>query len=739
MARRVTRDRVPERKEIILWTHADKTRHDPPGIIPPGTEFAQMRPKKLRPNFSGKQGAPTTQDLQNIDQFLASLEARTNELLQPQQPSPIKKKTQRRTKRGLLVEKPFLNDRQHRELSGTGLFPIDDEAEARKESQSVETFLRRYKYQRKLSMRCVKIQAFIRMRPRRRAFAKRWTRRNAKRLHHLLGWRAVTQGAKFFAHCHMRRHLRAWRLQTEDQKQQAIVTWAMFKQRLGKENLTVCAVNLFFESSEMPPPPSPTIKAVTVGIQRKIFGVIWRGWRKYLEDQKRAELEVSTVLQRCLRRMGQFGRVVVEMVHLTFHMWARLAKFKKAVRAQNNPPRFGKPQLPEWDAYVTLFTGRRVRARKAEKVGKVAMKRRYHRAWRWVIFNRKRLEDAVVKARARLLEAQVVNILRTWNAHCRQRGRTMRRGAVYFAAWARWAPRKRRLRRTKVRVKDKVNEWACSNGIRTWVRKVHDARVLYAFQLARGLTLQPSPQYERAVPSTIRVCKEDKEPEPYEFDASDADAVARRRHLSAYSAGLLLLNRGPLWYTVKCFTEWRRVIKATVRWRRQRFLYLHSMAKQLQRTVLLAWQGVAKGAAVPCLLPNGSRLSLDPLKPLDRFADTCHKVFVENCQAELLVEDRAMALSFGGGGIDDCHECPVEGIDDDDFFIEDLERRRRALAEHGDVVQSEKLRTAADEGELDAVKSALRSGASVDSRDELGRTALYTSRRPISLPDMLMW
>ena len=95
MARRVTRDRVPERKEIILWTHADKTRHDPPGIIPPGTEFAQMRPKKLRPNFSGKQGAPTTQDLQNIDQFLASLEARTNELLQPQQPSPIKKKTQR--------------------------------------------------------------------------------------------------------------------------------------------------------------------------------------------------------------------------------------------------------------------------------------------------------------------------------------------------------------------------------------------------------------------------------------------------------------------------------------------------------------------------------------------------------------------------------------------------------------------------------------------------------------------
>ena len=50
-----------------------------------------------------------------------------------------------------------------------------------------------------------------------------------------------------------------------------------------------------------------------------------------------------------------------------------------------------------------------------------------------------------------------------------------------------------------------------------------------------------------------------------------------------------------------------------------------------------------------------------------------------------------MALSFGGGGIDDCHECPVEGIDDDDFFIEDLSaaarssgaRRRRAVGGQG--------------------------------------------------------
>ena len=55
--------RAPERKEIVLWADADTTRHAPPGVLPPGTDFARSRPKKVRPNFSGTQGAPTTQDL----------------------------------------------------------------------------------------------------------------------------------------------------------------------------------------------------------------------------------------------------------------------------------------------------------------------------------------------------------------------------------------------------------------------------------------------------------------------------------------------------------------------------------------------------------------------------------------------------------------------------------------------------------------------------------------------------
>ena len=56
MARRVTRDRVPERKEIILWTHADKTRHDPPGIIPPLVAFVSSVSSRVSSRHS--RGAP---------------------------------------------------------------------------------------------------------------------------------------------------------------------------------------------------------------------------------------------------------------------------------------------------------------------------------------------------------------------------------------------------------------------------------------------------------------------------------------------------------------------------------------------------------------------------------------------------------------------------------------------------------------------------------------------------------
>ena len=56
---------------------------------------------------------------------------------------------------------------------------------------------------------------------------------------------------------------------------------------------------------------------------------------------------------------------------------------------------------------------------------------------------------------------------------------------------------------------------------------------------------------------------------------------------------------------------------------------------------------------------------------------------------KVLAEDRP-ALSFGEQH-DDCHECPVEGIDDDDFFIDDLSGGG-APYEHGHAVQPEKPR-----------------------------------------------
>ena len=67
-----------------------------------------------------------------------------------------------------------------------------------------------------------------------------------------------------------------------------------------------------------------------------------------------------------------------------------------------------------------------------------------------------------------------------------------------------------------------------------------------------------------------------------------------------------------------------------VRWRRQRScICIAWPSKAADCFVSVAGRGQGGSGAV--LLPNGSRLSLDPLKPWIGSRIACHKVFVENC------------------------------------------------------------------------------------------------------------
>ena len=176
---------------------------------------------------------------------------------------------------------------------------------SRRKSSGRRRYLQAFKYRRRLLHRAVKVQSYVRMWPRLRAFLAWRERRRRKRRHHLLGWRAAATSATFFArHC-KRRNLRAWREQTENAAQQRAVTWAMFERRLGKEKLTVCAVNLFFDTADMPPPPSNTVKVVTIGIRRKIYKTIFNGWRAFAPPRRKTSMfSASSSSERSRRRRG---------------------------------------------------------------------------------------------------------------------------------------------------------------------------------------------------------------------------------------------------------------------------------------------------------------------------------------------------------------------------------------------------------------------------------------------------
>ena len=642
--------------QIVQWK--EEAASEP--VFVKGTEFAAFRPPEASLTMTGEEA--TVADLRDVAGFLQHLEekmariqAESAELLGARAAAPayVELDPRRLSTTGEYLGPRALRSREVAELAGAGLFPLDDDAARRRADGAVEGYLKEFKYRKRLVHRCVKIQSYERMRVRLRCFRLWVARRRRKLRHHVYAWRACTNADLFFdKHC-LNKNFHAWREQARANKQQRAVTWAMFERRLGREQLTVCAVNLFFDAQDMPPPPSANIEAVNIGIRRKIYKLILRGWTDYLIEQRRNHVAAAMALERALRK-APGKRLVVETVHLAYHMWRRLAQFKKAVRAMRNPPRFATPQLPEWDAYVLLFTQRRVRRKRAEKRGRAARARRCHRAWRDVVVRRRLLEDAVERSRAQLMEAFMVQALREWNAFCRTRGRTVRRTAVYFAAWAQWAPRKRRLRRAKVQCVDKANGWCGGRAIRAWVARVHSARVLYAYQLARGLALRPdavSADYERRVDEEVAARDDAKEDnaalgavkKAAALDGFDARVVHARRYHAALSSGLLFCDRGPHWALLQCLRAWKKVVKRIVVWRQHRFLYLRGLVNHLARTVLLAWQSVASGAPVPGLLPNGARLSLDPLRPLDRASETAIRL-ERGHRADAYVDDHVYAF-----------------------------------------------------------------------------------------------
>jgi len=248
--------------QIVQWK--EEAASEP--VFVKGTEFAAFRPPEASLTMTGEEA--TVADLRDVAGFLQHLEekmariqAESAELLGDRAAAPayVELDPRRLSTTGEYLGPRTLRSREVAELAGAGLFPLDDDAARRKADGAVEGYLKEFKYRKRLVHRCVKIQSYERMRVRLKCFRLWVARRRRKLRHHVYAWRACTNADLFFdKHC-LNKNFHAWREQARANKQQRAVTWAMFERRLGREQLTVCAVNLFFDAQDMPPPPSANI------------------------------------------------------------------------------------------------------------------------------------------------------------------------------------------------------------------------------------------------------------------------------------------------------------------------------------------------------------------------------------------------------------------------------------------------------------------------------------------------
>ena len=171
-------------------------------------------------------------------------------------------------------------------------------------------------------------------------------------------------------------------------------------------------------------------------------------------------------------------------------MWRRTVQYKKAVKADSQPPQFARPHLTEWDAWVHAYTHRRLLKRKVAKYGAMVFMRNKLRQWVGHTRYMQEIEIRIRQAVEHYHRVVMGTLLRSWNRYCRMRGRAVRRQSVYINAWYEWAPRKRRMRLARDAVRARVLRLRTNRVFRNWATNMHNARLLSTYQTQKIVALR---------------------------------------------------------------------------------------------------------------------------------------------------------------------------------------------------------------------------------------------------------
>lgn len=649
--------------------------------------------------------AQSTSTLISLEHFLGHLEGRVDRLDQAVFANG-------RAKTACSVGKEgHVNRRDCRSCVKT---PLDRAAEVAEDQEAViDAYLTRYRYERRKHSWLLKCQSVERMRTRRKRFVAWRSRRQARLRHHLRGWHATATADRVFKIRLKHIVLKMWHGAAVEAKQLRSIVWELFERRLGRERLSICAVNLFFSAEELIPPlpeiHQDIIKSVRIGVQRKILGALLQAWKSHLHDILRARAAASMILQRCVRAGSIKATLAVEIFFKGFHMWHRHAMFKFALRKGITLPLFESklPILKEWDDYMLFFTQRRIQACRAEERGNRSSQCRHFGRWRDLTRWRRNQGDTVDAIRERSQLNFAIQVLLEWNAFCKTRGAIMRRLGVYYAAWATWTPRKKRLRQAKLTATTIACNVKRSRLFCRWRERLKVERVVCAFQLARGLAFSRKIHVEirRALSRTTTTSRGFTL--PFDCPHSSATAclstvpnrtlskvegnLATRRYQCCIRTAFLFLGRRTHGVMLECWRGWIRLVTARGRWRSFVFLVRNHMVRHLGSIVLQAWRSVITNSSNPLTLPDGQRLDCQPLMAIELAATTFKKVH-EGYQLSSALPLPIFASMLGGQEV---HILPANRD------------------------EAKQLCAAVESGDIQAIKRLLQSGVDVNATSSM--------------------
>jgi len=419
------------------------------------------------------------------------------------------------------------------------------------------------------------VQSYWRTKQKRQRLVK-WKANRQRRLRvHLRAWMAVTNADSFFSRALCRWVWRGWQQVVSDAKRIQVITWKVFRGRVGQPSLSITAVNLFF-SGEAVPPDALMANALHLGVRRQILASLIRAWCAEVKRCQRCRTQAIVTMQRALRRNPDAKiHWTPELLGLCFHMWRRSYAYKRAFKAMTRLPKFTDPDLPEWSAWTRQYMSHQLLKQKADKRGLRIFKLNKLRRWRWYTRYMKGIADRLVQAAQYYEDTLRGKVLRTWLAYTRCRGHVFRRRVVYFKAWKAWAPRKKRLRQLKQLLLMKATKNIAQHGLHKWSRCLNNVRLLNAYRLRR--IWDPSAFFPVMSVS-------------YTLNSMPANS-----------------------YLLHTFQRWQVLRARRVAWRSFYYLHQRSSVQQLLGTIFRAWRhSTGKWTA------TGETLSLEPPRALDR-------------------------------------------------------------------------------------------------------------------------